>query len=71
MSGELETLREEVARLRARVAELESALDACRRESAARWEAIGRLAPAAKRLRAERDRLRAELAVLSTDRNSD
>lgn len=59
--GEVEDLRDEVAALRARVAELESALEACRRESSERWEAIGRLAPAAKRLRAERDQLRREL----------
>lgn len=61
--SELEDLRDEVAVLRARVAELEESLDRCRRESQERWEAIGRLAPAAKRLRAERDELRRKLGL--------
>jgi chromosome segregation ATPase len=68
--GELEKLRDEVAALRARIAELEAALEACRSESRQRWEAIGRLAPAAKRLRAERDELRRKL-VLSGGADSD
>jgi chromosome segregation ATPase len=61
--SELEDLREEVAALRARIALLEEALDGCRRESQERWEAIGRLAPAAKRLRSERDELRRKLGL--------
>lgn len=71
MSSELESLRDEVARLRARVAELEEALEACRRQSEARWQAIGKLAPAAKRLRAERDQLRRRLSALSDRSDSD
>lgn len=70
MSSELEDLRAEVARLGARVSELEAALEACRRQSEARWQAIGKLAPAAKRLRAERDRLRRQLG-LSGESDSD
>ena len=66
-----EDLAAEVARLRARVAELEAALEACRRQSEARWQAIGKLAPAAKRLRAERDQLRRRLSALSGESDSD
>lgn len=71
--GELEDLRDQVGALRRRVGELEAELEACRAESQQRWEAIGRLAPAAKRLRAERDELLRKLAEagLSSGEDSD
>ncbi len=54
-------LRQENITLRARVEELTEALEKANRELDLRWQAIERLAPAAKRLRIERNRLRSEL----------
>ena len=67
----LDDLRAELAEKIARIAELEAELADCRRVSQERWDAIGRLAPAAKRLRSERDELRAKLRGLSGPADSD
>ena len=55
------TLRLELENKETEIERLTAELEAVQLESASRWEAIGRLAPAAKRLRAERDQLLAKL----------
>lgn len=59
--SEIAALRAELAEKTQRITVLEEELREARRESAERWQAIERLAPAAKRLRIERDKLLEQL----------